>query len=280
MAIRMAQKAGRRHLTMFSARTAGLWLLSSFLLAGCGTTGARRAYRPESSSASLPDGEVRLEKVLHELDMLDAELYPFKDAPGHPIDTCIQSNREVAERALAWRLTTGKTAVGQEKAAEKAYYVLLQQGTPAELIPLVHLKKYYQEGLRRCVLGLDHGTPREAQEESSISILSTANFEAETTKGVVVIDFMTHWCGPCKEMAPDLEKLARDYKGKLKVGRLNVDRNMDTAQKFHPKVLPTLVVLENGREVARLPDGHTYAELKVWIDRVLQERATRKTGSD
>lgn len=202
--------------------------------------------------------------------MLDAELYPFKDAPGNLIDACIRSNDDLAERALAWRLTTGKMAAGQEKAAEKAYYVLLQQGTPAELIPIVHLRRYYHEGLRQCLLALTHETPREARKESDISIVLTANFQAETSKGIVAIDFMTHWCGPCKKMASDLERLARDYKGKLKVGRLDVDRNMAVAERFGVKAFPTLVAFRNGREVARLSGGHAYAELKAWAERVLQ----------
>jgi thioredoxin len=161
-----------------------------------------------------------------------------------------------------------------------AYYVLLQQGTPAELIPIVHLKKHYEEALRECLRNTDHEAPHEGRDESDISMLSTENFEAMTARGIVVVDFMTHWCGPCKEMTLDLEKLARDYKETLKVGRLNVDRNRDVAHKFHTKGFPTLVMLENGRELARLRESHPYAELKAWVDRVLQGRIRPETSGD
>lgn len=273
---RMAQKAYKSHMSIVPA-LAGL-ALSSYLAVGCGAAGPRESCRPDSSGIVLTDGEAGLERVLHELDRLDVELYPFKDAPGNPIAACLQSSNDLAVRALAWRLMMGKTAAGQEKEAEKRYYGLLQQGTPAELLPIVQLRKYYKEGLRRCLVDSNHEMSQAAREESAISMLSTQNFEAATSKGIVVIDFMAHWCGPCKVMTPDLEKLARTYKDKLKVGRMNLDRNIEFHERYHIKELPTLVVLDDGREVARQSDGRTYAAMKVWIDRVLQEHAPRETG--
>jgi thioredoxin-like negative regulator of GroEL len=72
-------------------------------------------------------------------------------------------------------------------------------------------------------------------------------------------------------MTPDLERLARDHRGKLKVGRLDVDRNLATAERLGVKAFPTLLILNNGREIARLTDLHGYAELAAWVQRSLRE---------
>lgn len=68
----------------------------------------------------------------------------------------------------------------------------------------------------------------------------------------VVVDFWATWCGPCKMMAPVLEELSDEYQDKLVVGKLDVDENPETAQKYGIMSIPTLLVFQNGEVVKQL----------------------------
>ncbi len=77
------------------------------------------------------------------------------------------------------------------------------------------------------------------------------NFEQEVVKdtGVVLIDFFAEWCGPCKMLAPTIEKLSTEYAGKVKIGKLDVDANPNVAGKFQIVSIPTLIYFKNGQPV-------------------------------
>jgi thioredoxin 1 len=83
--------------------------------------------------------------------------------------------------------------------------------------------------------------------------LTDANFD-ETVKNnkVALIDFWAGWCGPCRALAPIIEELARDYSGKVLVGKLDVDENPKTAECFQVFSIPTIIVFKDGCEVDRL----------------------------
>ncbi|WP_417658126.1 thioredoxin TrxA [Pseudidiomarina aestuarii] len=66
----------------------------------------------------------------------------------------------------------------------------------------------------------------------------------------VVVDFWAPWCGPCKMIAPVLEDVAAEYAGKVKVVKLNVDENQETAPKYNVRGIPTLLVIKGGEVVA------------------------------
>lgn len=78
------------------------------------------------------------------------------------------------------------------------------------------------------------------------------NFATETAKDFSVVDMYADWCGPCKMMAPIFEEVAKAYEGKVKMGKLNVDKNPETAGKFGVASIPTIVFLKDSREVGRL----------------------------
>lgn len=74
------------------------------------------------------------------------------------------------------------------------------------------------------------------------------NFEQEVLKSElpVLVDFYADWCGPCKMMSPIVEKLAEEYAGKVKVGKLNVDSSPNAASKYKVMSIPTFLVIKNG----------------------------------
>ncbi len=80
---------------------------------------------------------------------------------------------------------------------------------------------------------------------------TTANFEAEVLQSdiPVLVDFYAEWCGPCKMMGPLVDKMAAKYEGKVKIGKLNVDENMEIAQKYAVASIPTFIFFEKGQVV-------------------------------
>jgi len=79
--------------------------------------------------------------------------------------------------------------------------------------------------------------------------ITDANFEQEVvqSKTPVLVDFWAEWCQPCKRLAPTIEKLATDYAGKVKVGKLDTDANHATASKFGISAIPTVLVFKGGQ---------------------------------
>ncbi len=80
------------------------------------------------------------------------------------------------------------------------------------------------------------------------------NFESEVTKSElpVVVDFWAPWCGPCRALAPVIERLATRFAGRMKVCKLNTDESPETPGRFNIHGIPTLIVFKNGVEVDRI----------------------------
>jgi thioredoxin 1 len=77
------------------------------------------------------------------------------------------------------------------------------------------------------------------------------NFSELTSSGVALVDLYADWCGPCKMMAPTIDKVAAAFEGKANVGKLNVDDNPGTAGNLGVSSIPTVVIFKEGAEVAR-----------------------------
>ena len=84
--------------------------------------------------------------------------------------------------------------------------------------------------------------------------VSDATFEEEIAAATepVLVDFWAEWCGPCKMIAPVLEEIAEDSQGKLRVGKLNVDENLDIARRFEVMSIPTLILFQDGQPKKRM----------------------------
>jgi thioredoxin 1 len=81
--------------------------------------------------------------------------------------------------------------------------------------------------------------------------VTKANFETEVIGAAlpVIVDFWAEWCGPCRMIAPMLRDLAKDYKDRLKVAKINVDNEPDLAERFNIQSIPTLLVFKGGKVV-------------------------------
>jgi thioredoxin 1 len=86
---------------------------------------------------------------------------------------------------------------------------------------------------------------------NDIVTLQDATFDTEVLKSdtPVLVDFWAVWCGPCKAIAPTVEELAKQYKGKVKVAKMDVDEHQQVPQRFGIRSIPTLLVFKGGRVV-------------------------------
>jgi thioredoxin 1 len=84
--------------------------------------------------------------------------------------------------------------------------------------------------------------------------VTDSNFENEVLKAEtpVLVDFWAEWCGPCKMIAPVVVEIAQDYQGKIKVAKLDVDSNSQTAMKYGIRSIPTLLVFKDGQVVDQI----------------------------
>ena len=103
---------------------------------------------------------------------------------------------------------------------------------------------------------------------SGIQHITDASFEPEVLKSEVpvLVDYWAEWCGPCKSIAPVLEEVAREYEGRLKIAKINVDENQQVPAKFGIRGIPTLMLFKNGNVEATKVGALSKTQLAAFID--------------
>ena len=101
-----------------------------------------------------------------------------------------------------------------------------------------------------------------------IHYVTDGNFDAEVLQcqTPVLVDYWAEWCGPCKMIAPILDDIAKDYAGKRKVAKLNIDENQDTPAKFGIRGIPTLMLFKGGNGEATKVGALSKSQLTAFID--------------
>ena len=103
---------------------------------------------------------------------------------------------------------------------------------------------------------------------SEIVHITDSTFDGEVLKAdkPVLVDFWADWCGPCKMIAPILDDVSKDYAGKLKVAKLNIDENPATPPKYGIRGIPTLMIFKSGNVEATKVGAVSKSQLTAFID--------------
>ena len=98
--------------------------------------------------------------------------------------------------------------------------------------------------------------------------VTDASFEEDVLKAdsPVLVDYWAEWCGPCKMIGPVLEEIAKDYEGRLKICKLNIDENNETPPKFGIRGIPTLMLFKGGNVEATKVGALSKSQLSAFID--------------
>lgn len=99
--------------------------------------------------------------------------------------------------------------------------------------------------------------------------LTSDNFDQQTATGVTLIDFWAPWCGPCNMLAPIIEELAKEYEGRAKVFKVNIEDAPDIASRFQVMSIPTLILLKDGKQEGQLMGVQPKEIISQELDRLL-----------
>ena len=106
---------------------------------------------------------------------------------------------------------------------------------------------------------------------ANVAHLDDANFEVEVlqSKVPVLVDFFAEWCGPCKSLSPIVEELARDYAGRIKIGKVDVDHAHKTPSQYGIMAVPTLILFKDGKAMEKIMGLKPKADLRKRLDAIL-----------
>ncbi len=204
-----------------------------------------------------------LPKILNQSLPVLLYLYDSRQAPNRALDTAITT----AAKVNAGQLLVARVDVAANPQTQREYgslsapavVTLLKEGSGrttksqvANINP-TDLQAHIDYLLGKGPAPKQPVTPPKSSASAAPQVVTDATFEREVlqSKEPVLVDFWAAWCGPCRTIAPAVEKAAQTYAGRARVVKVNVDENPALAQRFQVMSIPTLIVFKNGQAVKR-----------------------------
>jgi thioredoxin 2 len=161
--------------------------------------------------------------------------------------------------------SSGSTGKSRERMTDVASIRCSHCGT-LNRVPRVKLEQGLKAVCGRCKQAL----PGAATAAPVTVTDATFAAEVERSSLPVLVDAWAPWCGPCRMIAPALEDLARDFAGRARIAKLNVDENPQTASRFDVRSIPTLLVFVGGREIDRIVGAQPKQAIRERLERACQ----------
>jgi thioredoxin 1 len=101
--------------------------------------------------------------------------------------------------------------------------------------------------------------------------LNAKNFDEAIKNPLVLVDFWADWCMPCKMLAPAIEQIAEEYKGKVFVGKVDIDKNPELAEKYSIMSIPNLIIFKDGKPMENVVGAVPKGTIKAALDKYLKK---------